>query len=283
MNILAFDTATEQLAVAVQARGTGLARMAAGGAAASAGLLPLAHALLAEAGIGLHELQAIAFGRGPGAFTGLRTSCAVAQGLALGLGCPVLPVDSLLIVAEDARAQLGAAAGTAVWPAQVADPLGTLDIGVAMDARMGEIYAARWRWQPGAAGPGAAGPAAGWQPLEPARVTTPQALAQDWAGAAAPAVVAGSALAAFGAALGLPAGTRCLPEEQDRAAALLRLALAAGAAGQGVDAALALPLYVRDKVAQTTEERAALAAARARLPSVPPASAPSLSSPPRTR
>ncbi|WP_085978598.1 tRNA (adenosine(37)-N6)-threonylcarbamoyltransferase complex dimerization subunit type 1 TsaB, partial [Rubrivivax gelatinosus] len=92
----------------------------AGGALASAALLPTVQALLARAGLVLADLEAVAFGRGPGAFTGLRTSCAVAQGLAFGIGCPVLPVDSLLIVAEDARVQ-----------------------------RMDEVYAARWRWADG--------------------------------------------------------------------------------------------------------------------------------------
>ncbi len=241
MNLLAFDTATEQLAVAVHAQGRSLGRVVPGGAAASSALLPLAQALLAEAGIGLPQLQAIAFGRGPGAFTGLRTSCAVAQGLALGLGCPVLALDSLLIVAEDARLQLGPASGR-------------LDLGVAMDARMGEIYAARWCWRPADAR---------WVALESTRVCSPQALARAWAGGAAPAAVAGTALTVFGEQLCLPWTTRLLAVEHDRAGALLRLALAAQSAGQGVDAAQALPLYVRDKVAMTTEERATQAAARA--------------------
>lgn len=259
MNLLAFDTATELLALAVHAAGRGHGRNVPGGAAASAALLPLAHAVLAEAGIGLQQLQAVAFGRGPGAFTGLRTSCAVAQGLALGLGCPVLAIDSLLIVAEDARVQLGGPAGEAGLAAGTA-----LDVGVAMDARMGEVYAARWAWQPARAC---------WQPLEPARVCTPEALAAAWA-AVPPAVVAGSALNAFGARLAWPSSVRRVPAEHDRAGALLRLALSAAAAGQGQDAALALPLYVRDKVAQTTAERAALAAARAGAQGAPAPTAP---------
>ena len=86
-------------------------------------------ALLAEAGCTLAELDAIAFGCGPGAFTGLRTACSVAQGLAFGAGKPVLAVDSLMLVAHDARSQHAA---DEVW--------------VAMDARMDEIYAAAYRW-----------------------------------------------------------------------------------------------------------------------------------------
>jgi tRNA threonylcarbamoyladenosine biosynthesis protein TsaB len=231
--LLAFDTSTERLSLAVHAHGRTWTRDAPGGAAASAALLPAAHALLAEAGLTLADVRAVAFGRGPGAFTGLRTSCAVAQGLALGLGCPVWPLDSLLIVAEDARAQINAEG---------------LDLGVAMDARMGELYAGRWRWQAGR-----------WQALHAAALHTPASLAAAWA-AQPPLVVAGSAVVPFGAALGLPPDTRWLAQEADRPAALARLALQAMAEGPGLDAAQALPVYLRDKVAQTTAEREALRA-----------------------
>jgi tRNA threonylcarbamoyladenosine biosynthesis protein TsaB len=105
-------------------------------AAASASLLPTIEAHLLLAGPPLPS-AVIGFGHGPGAFTGLRTSCAVAQGLAFGLGCPVLPIDSLLIVAEQARRQQAPGADD-------------LDVGVVMDARMGETYAARYRWCGGA-------------------------------------------------------------------------------------------------------------------------------------
>jgi tRNA threonylcarbamoyladenosine biosynthesis protein TsaB len=231
--LLAFDTATETLAVALCAHGRTWWHTGPGGAAASAALLPAAQALLAQAGLAMAQVQGVAFGRGPGAFTGLRTSCAVAQGLALGLGCPVWPLDSLLIVAEDARQQLG-----------VPDT-DTLDLAVAMDARMDEVYAGRRRWVQGA-----------WAPQADPVLTTPTALAADWA-ASPPQAAAGSALAAFGARLPLPPGVHAVPAERDRGAALARLALAAWRAGPGLDAAQALPLYLRDKVAQTTAERAA--------------------------
>lgn len=99
-NLLAFDTSTEQLSVAVQRGRDGqrFAHTGAGGAQASATLIPTVQALLAQAGLALGELQAIVFGRGPGSFTGLRTACSVAQGLAWGAGLPVLPVDTLLAV-----------------------------------------------------------------------------------------------------------------------------------------------------------------------------------------
>lgn len=237
--LLAFDTSTELLALALGTPAGQSLHLGPGGAKASAGLLPQVADMCQRAGLALQSLDAIAFGRGPGAFTGLRTSCAVAQGLALGLGCPVLPIDSLLIVAEDARAQADQGGGGDA----------DIDIGVAMDARMGEVYVARWRWQHGQ-----------WHAQEPSRLCTPEALVAAWV-AAPPAWLAGSAWTVFGPRLQLPPGPRLLPREHDRAGALLRLAVAAHARGEGVDAALALPLYLRDKVALTTQEREALRAA----------------------
>ena len=125
--LLALDSSTDTMAVALVTPAQTRVFEAAGGAQASARLLPEIKALLSGAGVAMDELDAIAFGQGPGAFTGLRTACAVAQGLAFGLGKPVLAVDSLMLVAEDARTQ---GAGDDVW--------------VAMDARIGEIYAAHY-------------------------------------------------------------------------------------------------------------------------------------------
>lgn len=192
-----------------------------GGARASAELIPAIERLLAEAGLALRDLDAIAFGRGPGSFTGLRTACAVAQGLGFGAGVPVLPLDTLLAVAEEAHARTGAASIVAV-----------------LDARMGEVYAASYR-RVGGAWETVAEPAL----LAPAAVVVPA----GWA-------LAGNALELVGDAVGAD-GPRipALPT----AAALLRLAAAALAAGPAGPAAEALPLYLRDKVAQTTEERAA--------------------------
>lgn len=241
--LLALDTSTERLAIGVQARGRSWTLNAPGGALASSTLLPQVASLLAQAGLSYRELDFIAFGRGPGAFTGLRTACAVAQGLALGLGLPVLAIDSLLIVAEDARMQ--AAADHAAF-----------EIGVAMDARMNEVYAGRYRWQAGR-----------WLAVQAPALHSLAAWAEAWAeewaedGAEAPlAIVAGSALDAFGAQPWLPANALRVAREHDRAAALLRLAVLAAQQGEGVDAALALPLYLRDKVALTTRERTAVPA-----------------------
>lgn len=230
--LLAFDTATEQMSIGLHAHGRVTVHEAPGGALASAALIPAILALLEDAHITLGDLDAIAFGRGPGAFTGLRTACSVAQGLAFGAAKPVLPIDTLLAVAEDARA---GAADMTVW--------------VAMDARMNEVYAAGYRFS-----------AQRWQVLAAPMLVTPEALNDRWQ-ASPPQQVAGNALAAFGERLQAP-GAVLLPAAMPRAAALLSLAQARWDDGDAVDAALALPLYVRDKVAQTTVERDAVRAAK---------------------
>lgn len=238
--LLAFDTSTERMAVALALGGRSLTQDLPGGAAASAALLPTVQALLAQAGATLQQVSAIGFGRGPGAFTGLRTSCAVAQGLAFGLGCPVLPLDSLLIVAEQARVHAG--------------PGAAVDVGVVVDARMGEAYAARYCFS-----------GDDWRVNDPPALWQPQALDRAW-GASPPALCAGSGLGVFGNAL----RTACpLPARvdvgDDRAAALLALARRAWHRAEAVAAEQALPLYLRDKVALTTAERAAAQAAQAVL------------------
>jgi tRNA threonylcarbamoyladenosine biosynthesis protein TsaB len=238
LTVLGLDTSTERLAVALSTSGQPFHANAEGGARASGTLLPQVAQLLAQAGVVYADLDLIAFGRGPGAFTGLRTACAVAQGLGLGLGRPVLAVDSLLIVAEDARVQAGAETGP-------------FTVAVAMDARMDEAYAALYRWADGA-----------WTTLQAPGLFALPPLAAGWAALAVDAV-AGSAWAAFGERLPLPQGAALFAHEHNRAAALLRLARHGAAAGLGADAADALPLYLRDQVALTTLEREALRAAKA--------------------
>ena len=96
--LLAFDTSTEQLSIGVQHGAHTDLRTLVGGAQASATLIPTAMEMLAQAGLTLAQLDAIVFGRGPGSFTGLRTACAVAQGLAFGATVPVLPMDRMIPV-----------------------------------------------------------------------------------------------------------------------------------------------------------------------------------------
>lgn len=233
MKLLALDTATEQMAVAVGVEDAVWTHNSAGGALASATLLPTVLALLNQGGTALSELDAIAFGQGPGAFTGLRTAVSVAQGLAFGVGKPVLALDSLLIVAEDARAQGALDDASDAW------------LWVAMDARMDEVYAAAYR----------RGPVA-WEAMVAPHLTGLDDLQARWG--AAPLRLAGNAPAAFGERLPLPAGSRVWSVQQDRAGATLRLAREAWTQGRGLPPEQALPVYLRDKVALTTAEREAL-------------------------
>lgn len=235
LKLLAFDTSTDAMSIAVAHGDRVWTHTGAGGAQASATLIPAIQALLAQAGLTLAGLDAIVFGRGPGAFTGLRTACAVAQGLAFGAGVPVLPVDTLLAVAEAARGQLAPPEGTPP----------DLRVLALLDARMDEVYSAAYAWDGRL-----------WQARGELAVGRPEALvlpddAPGW-------VLAGNAFAAYGERLPHgPARLEALPTAE----ALLRLAPALLAAGQAVPAEQAMPRYIRDKVAQTTEERAAVKAA----------------------
>jgi tRNA threonylcarbamoyladenosine biosynthesis protein TsaB len=228
LNLLAFDTSTEVMSVAVRRTGGSpepLLHEAAGGSHASTALIPAIQALLGRAGLRLEQLDVIVFGRGPGSFTGLRTACSVAQGLAFGADVPVLAADTLMAVAEEARHREGATQVVAV-----------------LDARMDEVYCAAYAYAAGR-----------WQQQGEFSVSAPEAVAvpAGW-------VLAGNAFAAYAGRL--PAAAAQI-EALPTAAALLRLAPALIAAGQAGPAARALPLYIRDKVAQTSEERAALRAA----------------------
>jgi tRNA threonylcarbamoyladenosine biosynthesis protein TsaB len=223
LKLLAFDTSTETLSIAVCAGGGApvLEYTAVGGAQASAALIPAIEELLGQAGLALAQLDAIAFGRGPGSFTGLRTAAAVAQGLGFGADIPVLPIDTLLAVAEEAHGQTGVTRVVAM-----------------LDARMEQVYFAAYEKT-----------GAGWVTISQPALARPEdaRIPSGWA-------VAGNVLAPYGARL--PQDTLRI-EALPSARALLRLAPARLATAGEHPAAQALPLYIRDKVAQTTEERAA--------------------------
>jgi tRNA threonylcarbamoyladenosine biosynthesis protein TsaB len=248
MNLLAFDTGTDVMSVAVSRTVDGQVRhwqhTATGGARASTDLIPAILDLLRQADLRLADLQAICFGSGPGSFTGLRTACSVAQGLAFGAGVPVLPVDSLLAVAEDAR-HTGLAQRT----------LGVVT--ALLDARMDEMYAGTYAFEAGQ-----------WTELQSSVLVKPEDLRQfsiDGVGQKTqPWVMAGNVFAVYGerVAHGDPAGAQALRlSALPTASAMLRLAPQLLAAGKAVAAEHALPSYIRDKVAKTTAERAAEKAA----------------------
>lgn len=247
MNLLAFDTSTETLSIAVQ-RGEGAsaqlwAHSGAGGAQASGTLIPAIQRLMKEAGLAFSDLNAIAFGRGPGSFTGLRTACSVAQGLAYAAGVPVLPVDSLLAVAEEARFQFCADESQA---GRVAPARGR--VVALLDARMDEMYAAPCDFDGGQWALPEACLLLGAENLALESFMTQAAAAKEGV-----SLLAGNVFKAYGQRL--PASPWPRLHALPTASALLRLAPQCLHAGMARPAEQALPLYIRDKVAKTTEER----------------------------
>jgi tRNA threonylcarbamoyladenosine biosynthesis protein TsaB len=224
MKILALETSCEQGSIALLVDGRVEARMLDGHANHSEYIIPELNALLGEAGVRLRDLDAIAFGSGPGAFTGLRLACAVGQGLALGSGKALAPVCSLAALACQA---------------------GEGQVLVATDARMNEVYFAAYRrcgdqvaelraprCLPAAQiKPLPDGP---WQGIGSAFAAYPE-LAQQWGAASC----------------------SLQPAAVPLAADVARLAQAMVTAGKLVAPEMAAPLYVRDKVAFTTAERLA--------------------------
>ena len=218
MRFAALDASTEWCSVALWRDGeiAGVERRA--GNRHSELALPMLERLLKETHLTVEELDAVAFGAGPGSFTGLRIACGIAQGLAFPRGIPVLGVSTLEALAEES---------------------GATRVLACIDARMREVYYAAL--QRGERGKGPA-----WREVLAARCAAPAAVEVppgDWIGA-------GNGFAAYGN-LGLK---KVLPEVHPTAMAVARLAAPRFAAGEGVDAALAAPVYVRDKVAFTKAE-----------------------------
>lgn len=235
MNLLAIDTATESCSAALSVDGKIIERSELAPRRHAELILPMIESLLAEASLSRRDLCGIAVGRGPGAFTGVRLAISVAQGLALGLDVPVVPVSSLAALALDA-------------PDDAAHR--DNNILAVIDARMGEVYAGAFRHSGDglveAISDETVGPAEKWN--------LPQStLVRDlgWS-------VVGSGWDAYSAALSvrLPmppafADGRRYPQ----ARAVLRLAVARFAHGEGTAPEAALPVYLRDKVALTLDEQ----------------------------
>jgi tRNA threonylcarbamoyladenosine biosynthesis protein TsaB len=223
MRILALDTSTEYCSVALWQDGAVVERCELVGQKHSELLIAMLDALLKDAGFRIKDMDGIAFGKGPGSFTGVRIACGATQGLALGANLPVVGVSTLQALAEAS---------------------GKSRVIAALDARMNEIYHAAYEkrdevWntvcEPSLCKPEAA----------------PQVPGENWFGV-------GSGFAAHGAAL----QTRYDGQLQGvdgaaipQAAAIAALGAAQFVLGHGVDAAEALPLYLRDKVALKTSER----------------------------
>jgi tRNA threonylcarbamoyladenosine biosynthesis protein TsaB len=177
--------------------------------------LPMLEELLKNSGLSVAQLEAVAFGAGPGSFTGLRIACGLAQGLALARNLPVIGISSLEAIAEEA---------------------GESRVVVCIDARMREVYYSALERIDGR-----------WREVVAAQCVAPESAPSapggEWIGA-------GNGFAVYGN-LGLK---RVLAEVHPTAIAIAQLAAPRLAAGEGVDAALAAPIYVRDKVAFTKAE-----------------------------
>lgn len=229
MELLAFETATRRISVAWWRDGEWLERSGDLPNSGSEVLLPWAAEVLAEAGSGLRRLDGIAFGAGPGSFTGLRLACGVAQGVAWGLDVPVVAVPTL--------AALALASGEALcW--------------TVLDARMNEVYSAAYSVD-GDAVTERASPVC----TPPAELPAP-----PFAGG----VGVGDGFTRYADALRMrkPDLHAVRAGLWPTAVAVARLAATPLSNGEGVPAGLAQPMYVRDKVALTTAERLARGGAR---------------------
>jgi tRNA threonylcarbamoyladenosine biosynthesis protein TsaB len=228
MRVLAVDTATEVCSVALLCGDVLIGRSAESGRSHAQQVLGMVEALLAEAQVSLSMLDGIAASIGPGAFTGVRISVSVAQGLAFGAGLPVIPITTL----EALAAQVLRSAGE--------------DALACLDARMGEVY---WGCFTADAPRGvtAAGAARVGPPdsvVLPAGGRIYRGIGRGFAAYPALALLAGVDLG--------PDAGQALPNAREFAhLGALRLER-----GEGLDPAEVSPLYLRDKVAQTEAERA---------------------------
>lgn len=225
MKLLALESSTELFTAALYLDGRVVEREGARGVPHFDIALPTVRALLEAEGLALRELSGIAFGAGPGAFTGLRLATSIAQGLAFGAGLPLLGVGSLEALALEAGAEF---------------------VYACTDARMNEVYCAAYRVGGGALD-------AVLVPVVTSPFRAPLPPGTGWHGR-------GSGFAAHGEALQARLGATLAAVDaaaRPRAGAVARLAAPRFARGEAVDAALAAPLYVRDKIALTTQERLA--------------------------
>ncbi|HET9033448.1 MAG TPA: tRNA (adenosine(37)-N6)-threonylcarbamoyltransferase complex dimerization subunit type 1 TsaB [Dokdonella sp.] len=226
MNLLAIETSTESCSVALSCNGELISRSEFAPRRHAELLLPMCEEVLTEAGVSRRQLDVIAVGRGPGAFTGVRLAISAAQGIALALDLPVIPISSLAALALDA-------------------PNNNHPILAVIDARMGEIYAGTFRRdQEGLVEP------LGMESVGSAAVLK-VAAGQIWN-------VIGSGWDSYAEMIqsrleSAPAWAQ--GERYPQATAIARLAAREASSGQGLAPELALPVYLRDKVALTTKER----------------------------
>jgi tRNA threonylcarbamoyladenosine biosynthesis protein TsaB len=223
--ILAIETSTEIASVALLHGDLQILRVSHGVQTHSETILPMVSAILVEAGISLSACDAIAFGEGPGAFTGVRTACGIVQGLAFGADLPVVPIVTLAAMAHAYYVQSDRALDAIV-------PV--------MDARMGEVYWAQYQWQQGVL-----------QEIIPPTLSTAALVAPN-----GKVAICGNGVAAYRAAFVDQPWVNAVDEAiMPNALDIAQLAVAAVLKGDVLPAEAAQPLYLRNKVALTTSER----------------------------
>lgn len=224
MKLLALDSATELCSAALWLDGAISAREASRDRSHSELMLPMVAALLGEAGVELKQLDAIAFGRGPGGFTGVRLAASIAQGLGFAAQLPLLPVSDLRALAAQALLLPGA-------PARVL---------ICQDARMGEVYWGCFERL-----------AEKILPLGPEAVAAPGAVALPAAWIDQRVCAAGSGFAAYATELAAVTGGlgAVFADLRPRASEVALLAVQDGLAN-ALPAEQAQPVYLRDEVAQ---------------------------------
>jgi tRNA threonylcarbamoyladenosine biosynthesis protein TsaB len=232
--ILAIETSTEVASAAILNERGLFSRESAGVHTHSEAILPMVQALLQEAGVTLAQCDAIAFGVGPGSFTGVRTACGVVQGLAFGVDLPVAPIVTLEAMAQACYETSGAR-----------------DVLALLDARMGEVYWAQYRYRESAL--------PNWQV-----VTAPTLSAAEKVTPVGTPVACGNGLTAYAAAFADPvlmpfSDFQPLIMPSARQVAVLGRTVAAN--GGLVPLEQAQPFYLRNKIAFTTAERLAKASA----------------------
>ena len=225
--ILAIETSTELASVALLRAGMTLTRESRGAQTHSMTVLGLVQELLAEAGIGLSTCEAIAFGSGPGSFTGARTACGLAQGLAFGAQLPVIPIVTLLAMAEAARMQ---------FHAQQVIPV--------LDARMAEVYSAVYEFDESDSHE--------WKIISAPALSAASEVEINVAG-----IVCGNGLTAYASDFHHLNQSQCYPAIMPHAREVAQLAARAWLRGEHCHPRDASPLYLRNKVALTTNERLA--------------------------
>ncbi len=231
--ILAIETSSEIASAALLIGSRVIQQQTSGVMNHSQQVIPMVQSLLKEAGIALADCEAIAFGSGPGSFTGVRTACGVVQGLAFGAGLPVIPVVTLLALAQ---AQ------------QVAT--GTNNLVVALDARMGEVYWAHYFYDE---------KRQSWYTVVAPTLSAPQfVVVAELADQGQPALV-GNGFIAYADKFNLPSAMLASAVDSlPQASAVGQLAQVEFAQGRAFPAEMAQPLYLRNKIALTSAERLAL-------------------------